>query len=138
MDSPSSTKFNYEEKFANNVIGTTTASVRIPFGYELRVYKQDGQVGTDYLTMHGFAYEDENQEHICQNMPAGWADVDYSISVQKVSQAGRGPVGSWEAVDTQTESISMDITVDTTQTETESTTTQEQFALKRDMQSSIK
>lgn len=104
-----------------------TASVRIPFGYELRVYRQDGQVGsvegTDYLAMHGFAYEDENQEHICQNMPAGWVDVDASFSVQKVSQAGKGAVGSWETVNTQSESFYRDITVEFTQTETDETTT---------------
>ena len=118
-----------------------TASVRIPFGYELRVYRQDGQIGsvegTDYLAMHGFAYEDENQEHICQNMPAGWVDVDASFSVQKVSQAGKGAVGSWETVNTQSESFYRDITVEFTQTETDETTKEEQFAFSRDQESSI-
>ena len=115
--------------------------MRIPFGYELRVYRQDGQSGmtegVDFITMHGWAYEDATQEPYCQNMPAGWTDVDRSITVQKVGQAGSGAVGHWRNVKTVTEGTYYKITLGMTSAAEEETTKQEQFALKRDMESSI-
>ena len=129
------TKYNSEDIWEGNMYNRQTASFRLPYGYELTLYKSDGAVG-ESKTFYGFSYEDGTQEHLCQNTPDDWTDREWSISINKTGSYG-GAVGYWRAVQTQTEALKFDVTYGveySTETETE---TSSSMTINHQMESSV-